>query len=397
MLEDLRFMQIPDEKMVFEHQESEYNPFILTEFFVKDDLYPDSDKIRAVGYPVSFPRSWDLEWERISEFIENTNALHFVAAGNYGEVRMWSPLENDYLYWGGFEDGPELFRNALRVLNSGKVFIARTGIRYADGTVVADPNTVNCNDAKDACFTVVKKRGSYSSGASVEMAGLAYYLFHLFDTAQEVAETLKVCSDDVGEPGTDRVFGLGVPNMDCDRIKNAEIQAASAKIVMQPASSHLLDRMLSNKSLSFFYSTSRMTKTGHIGKSMSLGRKTDMILLGGRERTPLGIKTESQESSFFEVGMKRRVKRNISALFTYGQLWDKEMSATVARVGYRYTKTNSWYNLSMYTGYYHLFGKYGFPSSKLINRERVSFSLGSTEVRLSFSFRLRVSHVRRWQ
>ena len=172
--------------------------------------------------------------------------------------------------------------------------------------------------------------------------------------------------------------------MDCDIVRNAEVEVASAKIVMQPASSHALDRMLSNKSLSFFYSASRMIKTGHVGKSVYLDKNTDLILLGGRERTPLGVQTESQNSSFFEVGLKRYVRRDVTTLFTYGQLWDKSMSAKVARIGSRYTTQGERYNLSVYTGYYHLFGKYGFPSRKMINRERIPFNLGSTEVRTSF-------------
>ena len=403
MQEYLRSMNIPDEKMIFNHPDYNYGDIIydpatgdsvshqdFESFFVFDDLYPEADKIRAVSYPYSFPVIYPWDLERVLLFLENTNALHFVAAGNDGEIGKWDPENYEYYTWGGesdIESARIIFELALRTLDTGKVFIVRTGVRNPDGTVTPAETTVNCNDAAYACFTTVWDHAEYSSGASTQMAGLAYYLSHLFDKAEDVAEVLKACSDDLGEPGVDRVFGLGVPNMDCDIVRNAEVKVASAKITMQPASSHALDRMLSNKSLSFFYSASRTIKTGHVGKSVYLDKKTDLVLLGGRERTPLGVRTESQNSSFFELGVKRYVRRNVTTLFTYGQLWDKSMSAKVARIGSRYTTQGERYNLSVYTGYYHLFGKYGFPSRKLINRERIPFNLGSTEVKTSFFFR----------
>ena len=214
----LRLMHIPDEKMIFVHPE--YVPFEhpsgdpvyhnnFEQFFVIDEFYPEADKIRAVGYPHTYPMLWDEEWENLQQFLKNTNALHFVAAGNDGEYGVWSSLENDYLYWGGLKYGPEFYGNALRSLGTGKVFVVRTAVRNADGTVVPSSWTVNCNDAADACFTTVFHFDTFSSGASVEMAGLAYYLSHLFDKAEDVAEVLKACSDDLGEPGIDRIFGLG--------------------------------------------------------------------------------------------------------------------------------------------------------------------------------------------
>ena len=209
----LRLMRIPDEKMIFIHPE--YVPFehptgdpvyhsVFERFFVIDEFYPEADKIRVVGYPHNFPILWDEEWEHLSQFLENTNALHFVAAGNDGEYGRWSPLENDYLFWGGLTVGPQIYRNALRSLGTGKVFIVRTALRNVDGTVVPSTWTVDCNDAADACFTTVQDFDTFSSGASMKMAGLAYYLSHLFDRAEDVAEVLKACSDDLGEPGVDQ-------------------------------------------------------------------------------------------------------------------------------------------------------------------------------------------------
>ena len=381
----LQGMNIPDEKMIFVNLDHDYSGYhIFERFFISEEFYPEAEKIRVVAYPHSFPGIVYSHRKRVYEFLENTNALHFVAAGN-DAPGTWSPEENDYFYWGGLKNGPKKFQSVLGSFDTGKVFIVRTGVRNPDGTVDPAEETVNCNDAAYACFTTLSYYGQYSSEASVKMAGLAYYLSHLFDRAEDVAQVLKDCSDDLGEPGVDRIFGLGVPNMDCDLVRDAEVETASAKVTVEPASSHALNRMFSNKNLSFFYSTNRAT--GHVGKSVSMNNKTDMILLGGKERYPLGIETESQKSSFFEVGMKRHIKRNMSAVITYGQLWDKNMSTKMTRIGTRYTRNKERYNLSIYTGYYHLFGKYGFPQRKTINRERVPFNLGSTEVRTQLFFR----------
>ena len=48
-----------------------------------------------------------------------------------------------------------------------------------------------------------------TSSASAKLAAAAFYVFQLYDKAEEVVDTLKECAEDIGEPGVDYEFAWG--------------------------------------------------------------------------------------------------------------------------------------------------------------------------------------------
>ena len=79
---------------------------------------------------------------------------------------------------------------------------------------------------KDACLTVVPAQTT--SPASARLAAMAFFLFQFpeWNTPQKVVSVLKECAIDVGEPGPDIEYGLGVANLLCGPVLQKELDAA---------------------------------------------------------------------------------------------------------------------------------------------------------------------------
>ena len=58
-------------------------------------------------------------------------------------------------------------------------------------------------------------------------------MFQLYDRAEQVVKTLKECAEDIGEPGVDAEFGLGLSSLACERVESAEVLTASSSLLLR--------------------------------------------------------------------------------------------------------------------------------------------------------------------
>ena len=101
----------------------------------------------------------------------------------------------------------------LNALETGKALMVTAAVRREDGTVVPDETVNKCGDMMEHCFAV-PGAGS-TSVATARVSAAVFHLFQLYENAEEVVRALKSCVEDVGEPGIDREFGLGVIDFRC--------------------------------------------------------------------------------------------------------------------------------------------------------------------------------------
>ena len=101
----------------------------------------------------------------------------------------------------------------LNALETGKALMVTAAVRREDGTVVPDENVFKCGDMMEHCFAV--PGAGTTSVATARVSAAIFHLFQLYENAEEVVRALKSCAEDVGEPGIDREFGLGVIDFRC--------------------------------------------------------------------------------------------------------------------------------------------------------------------------------------
>ena len=111
------------------------------------------------------------------------------------------------------DDPSGFYYSMLHTLETGKALMATAAWRREDGTVVPDEGVYKCGDMMEHCFAV-PGAGS-TSVATAQVSAAVFHLFQLYENAEEVVRALKSCAEDVGEPGIDREFGLGVIDFRC--------------------------------------------------------------------------------------------------------------------------------------------------------------------------------------
>ena len=262
-----------------------------------DDLIAET---RVVAIPLSAPLECHDEpgaiaWHDIVWSVSAGNTDNAVAGGSRD---LWYP---DHAYWEENRKdrnsycGPNAWENHLEAFATGMVLIAAFALPAAGGGYEPNDYTVRCGEARDACMTVAARPGDFpsSSRASVIVATAAFYTAQLFDGAVEVVDTLKACAVDAGEEGVDDEFGLGVLNLACAEIENAEVRTASGSL--RPAwSSPALDRLAfpPERGLSFdagpAFADRRGLPLGRLGVSYGF-RRGALALGAGREFSPLGV------------------------------------------------------------------------------------------------------------
>ena len=253
-----------------------------------------------------------------------------------------------------------------------------------------------------------------TSGASVNLGALAFYLFQLWDTPRAVVNTLNVCAEDVGEPGIDEEFGRGIVSVVCDRVQNRERTVVASSLQTSSVISPVLNQMIGDhataqslplspvpQSLSVssewfkpFYAVrgySLETVTGYLGGQFSL-RGTDLFVSGGADYTPLGVRSSllyTVRAPFMEFGSKRRLfsagGHQVSLLGSYGRSEGNNLSVNVGRVGgqygYRFNPSSA---LALYGGHRLAYGSLGIPGYRLAGAEPVPFLDHLPEARVSF-------------
>ena len=260
-----------------------------------DDLVAET---RVVAMPLHTPLACPQDVGAIARH----DIVFAVAGGNTdGSRDLWQP---DHPHWEDYRDlhclGPrpitrDAWDNHLEAFGTGKVLIAVYALPAAGGGYEPNDYNMRCGEARDACMAVAARPGDFaaSSDATVIVATAAFYTAQLFDGAVKVVDTLKACAVDAGEEGVDDEFGLGVLNLACPEIENAEVRTASGSL--RPAwSSPALVRLAFPpvRGLSFdagpAFADRRGRPLGRLG--VSYGFRRGAVALGaGREYSPLGV------------------------------------------------------------------------------------------------------------
>ncbi len=290
----------------------------------------------------------------------------------------------------------------MRAFATGKVIVAKYVERDGAGNITPVEDNVSCGMAKDVCFSVTRPSGELyygnSSGfAAEQLASLAFYLFQLWDTPQEVVGVLKECAEDVGEPGIDEEFGRGIVSIVCDTVQNRELRVVSSSVQTTYSASPVLSEMLGSSRVPLqtyapvFYAFNPYGGTGHVGRQFSV-RGNDLFVSGGLSYVPLGVRTllrRAHRIPFMEIGTRRpfyeRNGHRLSLLSTYGQSAEDGFSVRAGHVGMRYEVTLSSGTFSLHAGYRLANGHLGLPGYQLVGADPVPFTTAAPEFSLSLS------------
>ena len=171
--------------------------------------------------PISFPEQVD--------YINSVNEVQVAAAGNVDSRNVTRCVDDDYPtprdlwdrnhpFWtceeAFSEISPEWFDVMVAAVETGKVLIAVSAIRQEDGSVIPNERSVTCGDLAEHCFTVTHSHDG-TSFAAPRVAAVLFHLRQMYETAEEAVAAARQCVQDIGEPGPDREFGLGLLDLRC--------------------------------------------------------------------------------------------------------------------------------------------------------------------------------------
>ena len=182
-------------------------------FGVEGFLRPVHDALRAETLVVNRSVSTafttgDADRIRPLNIVWSASAGNVVAGSCITDRDFWN-LENiAACEWDNF-----FYYAMLNALETGKALMATAAWRREDGTVVPDETVYKCGDMMEHCFAV--PGAGTTSRATAQVSAAVFHLFQLYENAEEVVRALKSCVEDVGEPGIDREFGLGVIDFRC--------------------------------------------------------------------------------------------------------------------------------------------------------------------------------------
>ena len=163
------------------------------------------------------------------DYIKAINEIQVVAAGNIQSGNVTRCVDEDYPnprdlwnrnhpFWTCTQFrstiSPEWFDAMLAAVKTGKVLIAIRVNREEDGSVTPSERSVTCGDLAEYCFAVTHAYDG-TSFAAPRVAAVLFHFRQMYETAEEAVAAAKQCVEDVGEPGPDREFGLGVLDLNC--------------------------------------------------------------------------------------------------------------------------------------------------------------------------------------
>ena len=167
--------------------------------------------------------------EFVVDYIAESDEIIVIAAGNIDARHTTYCVDDNYPtprdvwdrnhpYWTCTEARPgisqEWFDAMLNAVATGKVVIAVSVIREEDGSVSSENFSVTCGDMAEYCFSVTHAYDG-TSFAAPRVAAALFHLRQFYGTSEEAVAAAKQCVEDVGEPGPDREFGLGVLDLTC--------------------------------------------------------------------------------------------------------------------------------------------------------------------------------------
>ena len=146
------------------------------------------------------------------------NIVWAIAAGNThapgvgGNRNLWQRDHAVWQEWRNTSCCANAWENHMKAFATGKVLLTVYANSDGEGGYTRDEGLVACGEARDACIAIAQQPGRRggTSDASAKLAAAAFYVFQLYERAEDVVETLKECAEDIGEPGVDVEFGLGL-------------------------------------------------------------------------------------------------------------------------------------------------------------------------------------------
>lgn len=349
-------------------------------------------RTRVVHMPFVAP----LEQADEVEAIRAHNIVWVIASGNVGQRSVgdtrdfWTP---HHFIW----SDPEEWENHMDAFGTGKVLAATYVIREDDGSYTADRGLVKCGEARDACIAVphptVEGFVGATSSASARVAAMAFYVFQLVGLAEEVVDILASCAEDAGEPGVDDEFGLGVVNLACDEVEDAEVRTASESLATRRGSP-ALDRLLATApepGLSFDAGAAFADRggrpLGRLAAAYGFGR-AELALAAGRWPAPLGVSSSlsaRRPGSYLAAAGRWRLAGDAgSGLYAVGSAGRAggALSPRTARTGMLYQRSRGGATWSAYAGRAWHRAAIGIPGRREADRGRSRAAHAGWEARV---------------
>ena len=206
---------------------------LLQEGVPREHIERQVDNVSAPTDPDLFVRNFSLltpiRFQPQVDYIAGNNEVVVIAAGNVSSGDEALCVDEDYStprdlwdrshpYWTCTQVdssiSPEWFDAMLAAVETGKVLIAIAVKREGDGSVTPEEFSVTCGDLAEYCFAVTHAYDG-TSFAAPRVAAVLFHFRQMYETAEEAVAAAKQCVEDVGEPGPDREFGLGVLDLNC--------------------------------------------------------------------------------------------------------------------------------------------------------------------------------------
>ena len=369
-----------------------------------DDLVAET---RVVAMPLSTPLAEDYQPPAIArhDIVWSLSAGNTWSSAVGGDRDFWRP---DHPFWEDLRGSiccPNAWENHMEAFATGKVLIA-VHVRPAEGGGFEPyDEIVRCGEARDACMAVAHRlRREYTSitqlaatsNAATVLAVAAFYTAQLFDGAVAVVDTLKACAVDAGEPGVDDEFGLGVLNLACPEIENAEVRTASGSL--RPVwSAPALDRlMLPAPGLSVdagpAFADRRGRPLGRLAASYGSGRGA-LAVGAGREYSPLGVSSSLSPASagaYVAAAGRWRLAGDagggLHAATSAGR-GGGTLSPRALRAGLLYGNSSDGVQWSAYAGWAWHRAAVGIPGHRDAGRSRSRASAAGWEARVAVRWR----------
>ena len=341
-------------------------------------------RTRVAHVPYLTPFSNDGE----PELIAARNIVWAVAAGNthgrgvYGDRDLWRP---DHAYWEISRGEPccaNAWENHVKAFATGKALLATYATSDGEGGYAWDEYLVRCGEMREACFAIWQEAATGgTSSASAKLAAAAFYVFQLYEKAEEVVDTLKECAVDIGEPGVDAEFGLGLVSLACGRVESAEVLTASSSLVLRWDAPALEALLGSRRPAGLRVRASRWIADrdglplARLGAEYGLGG-LELSLSAGRGRLPLGAGSRfavARAAPYAAASAGWRLfgsdGRDLRAVFSLG-LGGGVLSPRTMRAGLAWRASSSAWSWTAYAGRSRVAAWVGIPGHREAGRGR---------------------------
>ena len=332
------------------------------------------------------------------------NIVWAVPAGNThappvrGDRDLWRP---DHWYWEISRGTPccdNAWENHVEAFATGKALLATYARRNEEGGYEPIETLVRCGEMRDACVAIWREATGGTSSASAKLAAAAFYVFQLYEKAEEVVDTLKECAVDIGEPGVDVEFGHGLVSLACERVESAEVLTASSSLVLRWDAPALEALLGSGPPAGLRVRASRWIADrgglplARLGAEYGLGG-LELSLSAGRGRLPLGAGSRyayARAAPYAAAGAGWRLfgsdGRDLRAVFSLGR-GGGALSPRTSRAGLAWRASSSAWSWTAYAGRSRVAAWVGIPGHREAGRGRSPARASGREALLMFEAR----------